>query len=319
MRYRLRFFDRHHKERNVILFNVLYRLPCAVSDKHQGRTEAGGPVSWQPCGRADWRLPLPSSPHQQTGPGSGRLSPAAVLLRFLWCLRSLQTGETDLCYPYRQVRLITEVLTDRGDVSLGSLQTGETDLWYPYRQVRHITGVLKDRCLYTGTQSIIVVAGHCHNTFQKARIEWDATVLNNRGCVWCSCSPWVASVGSPRGKFGESGAQYASLGVGNSGRYCGTFPSASSVSTIDGLFASAVTSTSLRLEGRPATDRRRRLCQGPMHTYIYTYIDLCIPICTPIYTYIHLYIHIYIYTYIHLYNNNNNNNNSYEALFFNQS
>ena len=276
--------------KNVILFCLT--LPCStVSEKHQDRTEAGGPASWQPCGRADWRLPLPSSLPQRTGPGSGRLSPAAVLLRFLWCLRSLQTGETDLWYPYRQVRLIFDILTDR---------------W--------------DRCLYTGTQSLIVVPGHSDNAFQKARIGRDATVLDNRRCVWCSCSPWVV------GRLGwRVRREWRTVRVvGNSGRYCGTwavgltpplrrsprvltagmlnasfasefarflfsssrqwttFPSASSVSTFDGLFASAVTSTSLRLEGRPATDRRRRMFYWPMHTYIYTYIDLY----TPIYTHI---------------------------------
>ena len=65
--------------------------------------------------------------------------------RFLWCLRSLQTGETDLWYPYRQVRPIFDILTDRWDWSLISLQTGETDLWYPYRQVRLIFDILTDR------------------------------------------------------------------------------------------------------------------------------------------------------------------------------
>ena len=262
-----------------------------------------------------------------------RLITGVLTDRWDWSLISLQTGETDLCYPYRQVRLITGVLTDRWDWSLISLQTGETDLWHPYRQVRLTTGVLTDsetchwgpyrqvrlitgvltdrwdRCLYTGTQSLIVVPGHCHNAFQKARIARDATVLDNRGCVWCSCCPWVCIC---RQSAWRVRREWRTVRVvGNSGRYCGTwavgltpplrrsprvltagmlnaafasesarflfsssrqwttFPSAPSVSTIHRLFASAVTSTSLRSEGRPATDRRRRLCHGPMFTCVY--------------------------------------------------
>ena len=248
------------------------------------------------------------------------------------------------CRSPASLSLMSSVPTDRWDWSLISLQTGETDLWYPYRQVRLITGVLTDRwdrCLYSGTQSLIVVPGHCHNALKKKkkkkkkkkRIGRDAIVLDNRRCVWCSCSPWVCIC--KQSAWGVRREWRTVRVVGNSGRYCGTwavgltpplrrsprvltagmlnaafasesarflfsssrqwttFPSASSVSTIDRLFAPDVTSTSLHLEGRPATDRRRRLHHGSMHTYI------TIHLYTPIYTNIHLYIPIYTYIYLY--------------------
>ena len=64
--------------------------------------------------------------------------------RWDWSLISLQTGETDLWYPYSQVRLIFYILTDRWDWSLIFLQTGETCHWGPYRQVRLIFDILTD-------------------------------------------------------------------------------------------------------------------------------------------------------------------------------
>ena len=126
----------------------------------------------------------------------------------------------------------------------------------------------------------------CRQSAWRVRREWrTARVVGNSGRY---CGTWAVGLTpplrrSPRvltaGMLNVAFASEFARFLFSSSRQWTTFPSASSVSTIDRLFASAVTSTSLRLEGRPATDRRRRLFHGPMHTYI------TIHLYTPIYTY----------------------------------
>ena len=124
--------DRHHKERNVILFNITmcYRQQC-YTDYHVLFQTSRSDRSWWAClVTAVWACwlttPAPfistSTDRTREWPPLTCRSPSSLSLmssvptdRWDWALISLQTGETDLWYPYRQ-----------WDMSLGSLQTGET-------------------------------------------------------------------------------------------------------------------------------------------------------------------------------------------------